>query len=648
MDHTPWRVIASVIDDVRVLVNRRLDHLEQWQIILYTISFILFVQWIRKLLKFEDVSLRQLWRDMLLSFSSYKQKWEKDKEITYKELEDRIHRADRLKEFYKYLPDRGLPSDDIIREATAYKTMSDILFERGRLCGSLFAIEDDDSNYQRLIRQVFELYSHSNATFPEACPAIRKMEAECIRILCSLFHGGAKSCGVITTSGSESVILACLAYRNFANKNGIRRPEIMVASNAHVAFFKAAKILGMRVVRIQTNSKSVVNVGALKRAIGRETCLIVASAPAFVTGIMDDIEEISQLGLRFGVPVHVDATIGGFLLPFMEQCDYPAPMFDFRISGVTSISVDMHKYAYCPVGSSAVLYRDADLLYHQCYSNLHWSGGMYTSPTLDGSRSGLLIALTWASLLYQGRLGFVERTQRILDSSRMLRRRLEEIPELEVLGDPLGPVLAVVSTNPKLPIHALGDEMNELGWSFTFLQNPNALRFSISQHQTRGDVIDELTDNLKKCCEKILTATDYPYPTKTNVIFGLSAAFSDRGIPNQLPNLFIDALYSTPTSPHGEGIRKRTLSIEGRKLSQLQRPGGLEALQELYDAHGEHTLNTNVPPETEMQNQNEDDEQQQQQQQDGGLIDIGGTNTAASMPTPEEEREVEEDNNEST
>ena len=117
-----------------------------------------------------------------------------------------------------------------------------------------------------------------------------------------------------------------------------------------------------------------------------------------------------------------------------------------------------------------MLYRDQELLHLQSYSNVYWSGGIYTSPSLDGSRPGLLIALTWATLLYQGRLGFVERTQRVLDTSMLMRKRIEEVPELEVLGEPLGPIMAMISKNPKVPIHALGDEMNELGWSFTYLQ----------------------------------------------------------------------------------------------------------------------------------------------------------------------------------
>lgn len=131
------------------------------------------------------------------------------------------------------------------------------------------------------------------------------------------------------------------------------------------------------------------------------------------------------------------------------------------------------EYGYCPVGSSAILYRDQELFQCQSYSNVDWSGGIYTSATLDGSRPGLLIALTWASLLYMGRLGFVERTQRIMDTSKMLRHRIgEEMTEhLEILGEPLGPLLSITNkATSRVKIHALGDEMHDLGWSFTFLQ----------------------------------------------------------------------------------------------------------------------------------------------------------------------------------
>uniref|UniRef100_A0A915D1X6 sphinganine-1-phosphate aldolase n=1 Tax=Ditylenchus dipsaci TaxID=166011 RepID=A0A915D1X6_9BILA len=583
VDKTPWRVVLYYIDDFRIHFNRTLDHLEPWQIIFYTLSFVLFVQWIRKVSKIDEhTSFRKWYNELLLNIPGYGTKLEQSKETASKELEERFLRYDRLKEFYKFLPDRGLNVDDILHEATNYRTMSDILFERGRFCGSVYTIEDEDSNYQRLIKNMFDLYSFTNTSFPDIYPACRKMEAEIIRMLCSLYHGGARSCGALTTSGSESIILACLAYRNRAMKRGVRKPEIIVGNNAHVGFSKAAKLLGMRIVRVRSNSKYEVNVGAIKRAIDSRVC------PGFVFGAMDSIEEISRLGQRFRVPVHVDATIGGFILPFMEQCDYPAPMFDFRLPGVSSISVDLGTYAYCPPGSSAVLYRDKDLMHYQCYSNVGWSGGIYVSPTLNGNRSGLMTAITWATLLHNGRLGYVEKTQRILDTARQLKAKLQEITHLEVLGEPLGPVIVFTSQNPKIPIHMLGDELNDLGWSMSFLQNPNALRLSISLHQSKKDVLDEFVDDINKCCEKILNDADYVYPPKTNVMYGVSTAFADRGVAEHLPTAFIDAFYTTPTLPHRGG---RTLSIEGRKLSQIHMPTGLlSTLQEKFAS------NTLPPP----------------------------------------------------
>lgn len=201
---------------------------------------------------------------------------------------------------------------------------------------------------------------------------------------------------------------------------------------------------------------------------------------------MDDIEKISELALRYGVPVHVDACVGGFLLPFMEQCDYPAPMFDFRLSGVTSIGVDLHKvsvkrtgpfrlslqYAYAPLGSSAVLYREQFYLREQCFVDVHWPGGIYVSPTLSGSRPGALLALSWATLLHNGRFGFVERTQKVLDAAHWLREKLAATPGLEVLGEPVLATVAFRST--RVHSHRLGDLLNELGWNLAFLQHPAA------------------------------------------------------------------------------------------------------------------------------------------------------------------------------
>lgn len=70
---------------------------------------------------------------------------------------------------------------------------------------------------------------------------------------------------------------------------------------------------------------------------------LVGSAPNFPYGTMDDIDQISYLGVKYNIPVHVDGCLGGFLIAFMEDAGYPIPPFDFRLPGVTSISADTHK-----------------------------------------------------------------------------------------------------------------------------------------------------------------------------------------------------------------------------------------------------------------------------------------------------------------
>jgi len=578
-DETPYRLILHFFDDIRVVCNRSLDHLEPWQIICYTLAAALFVQWFRKVLKIDDAtSISRSMHNIMLNMNFYNEKFEQQREASAKEIEDKLLKFDPKREYYKFLPEKGLETEDIVNEALEYKSMGDPLFERGRVSGAMFS--DDNQDYKNLILKIFEHYSHSNANFVDIYPGCRKMEAECVRMLCALYHGSVRACGTITTSATESVILACNSYRNLAMKRGIRKPEMIVGRNADISFNVAAKLLGIRIVRIHMDENGNLDISAIKRAISLETCVIVTSAPS-LTGLMDDIEAISELGLRFNVPVHVDASVGGFLLPFMEQCDYAAPMFDFRLSGVTSIGIDLHKYAFCPVGSSALLYRDTAFLQAQCFADVYWAGGIYMTPTLSGSRPGSLLALTWATLLWNGRLGYVEKTQLILDATLFLREKLEGNNHVEIIGTPILSQVSFRTKNPQVPIFLLGDLLNEIGWNLAFIQKPQALKICISLKQSTAEIITEFVDDLNRCCERIERNADQTPPPKMVAFFGLSTSLIDRGIIEDLPSIFLETYFSTPI----QKIRStRTLSIEGRKLSHLPVSGSLTAIQEQYNA----------------------------------------------------------------
>jgi len=430
-----------------------------------------------------------------------------------------------------------------------------------------------------LLVGIFKLFCFTNASFPDVFPGIRKMEAEIVRMLASLFHGGPKSCGSFTTSSAESILLIVEAYRNRAYKNGIRKPEIIVSEGASVAFWEAAKILGIRIVKLRVRKDTYdADIAAIKRAITRETCLIVASAPSPIFGTVDQIEDISQLALRYAVPLHVEAS---FLLPFMEQCDFTSPPFDFRVSGITSITVDLDKYGFCPVQSSIVLWRDAEYLESQAFMDTEWPGGIYVSPTVSDNRSGSQIALTWATMLYHGRHGYVEKTQQILDSSRDLLIKLKKEFDgiIQILGDPILSIITFTTTpHSKIPVHLLGDELNELGWNLTLQQSPDSLRICVCMNQTKDTVIDEFVSDIKKCVKKITALMEESNKVyeRTITLYGLSSSFDvGYSMKDALSKLYLEAYYATPSATNRA---MRTLSIEGRKLSQIMSHSRLVSL----------------------------------------------------------------------
>uniref|UniRef100_A0A0M3IFL5 sphinganine-1-phosphate aldolase n=1 Tax=Ascaris lumbricoides TaxID=6252 RepID=A0A0M3IFL5_ASCLU len=545
-----------------------------------------------------------------------------------KDLEETIHESDRKKEFYKFLPERGLPPDAILSEAELYEAMSEYTFYDGRVSGVMYT--DYDEEHRKLLENIFTMFAYSNPLHPDlfpgcrkmeaeivrivcsllhggapscgtvtsggtesiilAClahavfdlllsvqpsrfkthasnmlliftmfaysnplhpdlfPGCRKMEAEIVRIVCSLLHGGAPSCGTVTSGGTESIILACLAYRNRAYERGIRHPEMIVPITAHSAFDKASQLLHIRIHHVPVDKNQRAD--------------LVASAPNFPSGTVDNIEAISELAQRYGIPLHVDACLGGFLLPFMERCDFPVPAFDFRVAGVTSISVDTHKYGFAPKGTSLILYRDVSLLHHQYFCYGDWPGGIYATPTLGGSRNGCAIALTWATLLYYGRHRYTERTQAIIEAARLIRAGIEENPHLEPLGD--SDVSVIAFTSDKFNVYALADRMKKMGWTLSTLQNPAALHVCVTMNHTKAGVVDDFLRDLSSACED-LVANPGLQQTRTAAIYGMASAVPDKCLVEEVSYLYLDSCYAMPAPV----VVGRTLSIEGRKMSLI-------------------------------------------------------------------------------
>jgi sphinganine-1-phosphate aldolase len=312
-------------------------------------------------------------------------------------LEEEIMKSNKGNLFVQKLPDKGIKQDDLLRKIEDYMKMNDLPWENGAVSGCVYGA---DQSLTELTTRVYEKFAWTNPMHADVFPNVRKMEAEVVRMTLNLFHGDQDSCGTMTTGGTESIMLACKAYRDLAYERGIDRPEMVVPVTAHAAFDKAANFFRIKINHVPVDPVTKkVNPNKLKSYINSNTCMIVGSCPQFPHGAIDPIEKLSQIAIKYKVPLHVDACLGGFLIVFMEEAGFKLPLFDFRLKGVTSISCDTHKYGYTPKGSSVIMYRNVGLRKHQYFSAVEWPGGIYVSPTFAGSRAGSLIAMTWATLV---------------------------------------------------------------------------------------------------------------------------------------------------------------------------------------------------------------------------------------------------------
>uniref|UniRef100_A0A2K6MS46 sphinganine-1-phosphate aldolase n=1 Tax=Rhinopithecus bieti TaxID=61621 RepID=A0A2K6MS46_RHIBE len=345
---------------------------------------------------------------------------------------------------------------------------ADAFWQEGRASGTVYSGEE---KLTELLVKAYGDFAWSNPLHPDIFPGLRKIEAEIVRIACSLFNGGPDSCGCVTSGGTESILMACKAYRDLAFEKGIKTPEIVAPQSAHAAFNKAASYFGMKIVRVPLTKMMEVDVRAMRRAISRNTAMLVCSTPQFPHGVIDPVPEVAKLAVKYKIPLHVDACLGGFLIVFMEKAGYPLEHpFDFRVKGVTSISADTHKYGYAPKGSSLVLYSDKKYRNYQFFVDTDWQGGIYASPTIAGSRPGGISAACWAALMHFGENGYVEATKQIIKTARFLKSELENIKGIFVFGNPQLSVIALGSRD--FDIYRLSNLMTAKGWNLNQLQFP--------------------------------------------------------------------------------------------------------------------------------------------------------------------------------
>lgn len=376
------------------------------------------------------------------------------------------------------IPARGIDPGALL-EAMKQRRTGDADWRQGKVWSLVYHLGED---HERLLGQAYGLYFSENFLNPMAFRSLKRMETEVVRMSASLFGGDDDTVGTMTSGGTESILMAVKAYRDRARKRRpwIRRPEIVAPASAHAAFRKACHYFDVTLVTVPPGPDYRADVDAMARRVGRNTILLVASAPQYPQGVIDPIEAIGALAVSKKLPLHVDACIGGFVLPWIERLGRPVPRWDFRVPGVTSISADLHKYGYAAKGASLVLYRHMRYLEHQFFVATDWSGGIYASPTMAGTRPGGAIAAAWAALHALGEDGYLAHARHIMAATDELVAGIGAIDGLTVLGPPDASLVCYTAADPAIDIFAIADALERRGWHIDRQQHPSSIHATVT------------------------------------------------------------------------------------------------------------------------------------------------------------------------
>lgn len=444
------------------------------------------------------------------------------------------------------MPDKGVDRPKFLKMLSEWERIETANWSKGQVSGGIYHGGDE---LRKLGAQVFEMFSLSNPLHPEIFPYVRKMETETIRMAADLFHGDSDVCGCTTSGGTESILMACLAYREWGRERGIENPTIIASVTVHAAFEKAAHYFGMNLVQVPSHPETFqIDVDAVARAIDHNTVALVGSTPAFPQGVMDPIEDLSALALQHGLNLHVDCCLGSFLVPFAEKLGFPlSSRFGFDVPGVTSVSVDTHKFGFAPKGSSIILYRHAEMRNRQFFCSADWTGGIYASPSIPGSRPGGLIASAWATMLALGQQGYKDAVSEIMHSAKAIQSGIRQIHGIHICGHPELSVVAFTSHDPKVNIFQVHEAMTKRKWNLNSLQNPASIHICVT-YAHKGDVAHRFIEDLR---DAVTEVRDHPerFNEGSAAIYGMAEALPDKTIIGEMAKTFIDCMLRADTRP---------------------------------------------------------------------------------------------------
>lgn len=410
-------------------------------------------------------------------------------------------------------PERGASRDDVL-SALADQRTRDLKSD-----GSAFAfVYDAGEDLRELARDAFAACMSINGLDPTVYPSARKIENAVVSACLELMHAPDGAVGTATAGGTESVLLAVKAARDYARKTKphITSPKMLLPETAHACFHKAAHYFGVEVIVVDVDPKTFrADVADAKRKLTADVILVVGSAPSYAHGVVDPIAELAELAKSNGALMHVDACVGGCVLPFMRDNGVELPAFDFEVPGVTSISMDLHKYGFAPKGISILLQRDRAVRDAQYFACATWSGYAIVNSSTLGSKSVAAMGAAYALMHHLGRAGYRERVATMWEATCALVQRIEALDGVELLTRPDANLFAFTTTGAtpaqQGDVFELADRLTEHGWhvqpTYAYGRSPAHIHLTLDPGNAAR--VAEFTRDLERCLED-LPATEAP------------------------------------------------------------------------------------------------------------------------------------------
>lgn len=400
------------------------------------------------------------------------------------------------------LPDEGMSPQAIFTHLDELKH-DDVRWRQGRAFTLVYFGGDD---VLAVAEEAYRKYSSENALNTDAFPSLRTLQGEVVGFVGDWLHAGDDGAGFMTSGGTESILMAVKAARERGRKEfGVNAPNIVLPTSAHAAFEKGCYYFGVESRRVAVGRDWRADADAMEDAIDENTVLLVGSAPQYPQGVIDPIADIAALAESRNINCHVDACMGGVTLTYMSRLGEYIPAWNFTVPGVTSISVDLHKYGYTAKGASVIMHRNKTLRGYQTFVTDNWLGGVYGSSGVLGTKGGGSMAAAWAVMRYLGHDGYERVTAAARKACLELAAAVHDIPELVLRAEPDVTLLAIgAADDSQLDLFAVADALWRRGWYVDRQAPPPSLHCTVSVvHEGK---IDSFVHDLRASLDEVMQA----------------------------------------------------------------------------------------------------------------------------------------------